>query len=80
MNEYDAATIHRQELDREIDSIRTERLLRSKGPPGQNMAGRARSGIGRGLIALGEAVLGPAEATSRSPAGRPASTTGSGRF
>ncbi|HSL32208.1 MAG TPA: hypothetical protein VK871_01085 [Candidatus Limnocylindrales bacterium] len=69
---FEAATIHRRELDREIESIRTERLLRTSGPAsgptGPGAVGRARSGLGRGLISLGIAVLGSAESAHRSTA------------
>jgi hypothetical protein len=75
---FNAATIHRQQLDREIEMIRAERLLRSadpaKGSTGPGPVGRARSGLGRGLISLGVAVLGPAE-----PGRRPAAPTSEGR-
>lgn len=63
----DATRLHREELDREIEAIRTERLLRagSGSPPG--LAKRARAGLGRRFIAIGTALVGPSE-----PAGRPA--------
>lgn len=69
---FEAATIHRQQLDREIEMIRTERILSSaepaQGQTGPGPVGRARSGLGRGLISLGVAVLGSAEAGRRSAA------------
>jgi hypothetical protein len=55
---YDAARVHCAELDREIESIRLERVLR-----GQHHAGgfleRARQRTGHALMAAGRAVAGP---------------------
>lgn len=68
---FDSARIHRQDLDREIEAIRTERLLRSTtAPSGETpgLAGRARAGLGNRLISLGAAVLGSADAGRRSAA------------
>ena len=67
---FDAATIHRAELDREIDTIRTERIL--AGSTRTSLLGRARAWTGRALIAAGTAVAGPER-----PAPRP--TTSAGR-
>lgn len=63
---FDAARMHRAELDREIDIIRTERLIRAASPARQGLATRARSGLGRGLISLGTALLGSNESGARS--------------
>lgn len=60
---FDAATIHRAELDREIETIRTERLL--AGPPGPGPIGRARAWTGRALITVGTALAGPERPASR---------------
>ena len=60
---FDAATIHRAELDREIDAIRTERIL--AGSTGESLLGRARTRTGRALIAAGTALAGPDRSTSR---------------
>ena len=72
---FDAARLHREELDREIDTIRTERLLRSATASGPSLPGRARAGIGRGLISLGTALLG----TTEGAADRPRTAGSSGR-
>jgi hypothetical protein len=63
---FDAARLHRQDLDREIESIRTERLLRSATAPAPGLPSRARAGLGRGLISLGTALLGSSETGARS--------------
>ena len=53
-----ATRIHMDELDREIETIRTERLLRAPTPDRQTLPMRATAWIGRGLIALGVALGG----------------------
>jgi hypothetical protein len=59
MNEnFSAAQIHIDELDREIETIRTERLLRATSPTEPSKAQRAKAGVGRGLISLGVALVG----------------------
>ena len=55
--DHSATTIHRAELDREIETLRTERAFaRDDGGPG--ILQRARRGAGRVLIAAGEALSG----------------------
>ena len=71
---WDAARLHRDELDREIESIRTERLIRSGSASRTSLPGRARAGIGRGLISLGTALVGRADAAAT----KPPRTAGSG--
>lgn len=56
--DHSATTIHRNDLDREIDSIRTERLLAAEGPTREGIVERARRGTGRLLIAAGTALVG----------------------
>ena len=56
--DHNATTIHRADLDREIDTIRTERLLAADRPPRDGLVDRIRHGIGRVLIATGTALLG----------------------
>lgn len=51
-------TLHRADLDREIESIRTERLLGTDRPRGNGLVARARRGTGRILIAAGTALVG----------------------
>lgn len=48
--------IHRADLDREIEMIRTERTIAGTGQPGG--VERVRVGAGRALIAAGEALAG----------------------
>ncbi|HEX5824945.1 MAG TPA: hypothetical protein VFY18_10860 [Candidatus Limnocylindrales bacterium] len=59
-HDHDAVRIHRAELDHEIDTIRTERLLaaehRATSPDG--LLGRARQRTGRALITAGTALVG----------------------
>lgn len=68
---FEAATIHRQELDREIETIRTERLLESAASPAdsarQGLTERARTGLAHRLISLGVALL-PSDGAHRSAA------------
>jgi hypothetical protein len=59
-----------EELDREIEAIRAERLLHASSEPRQGFAGRARSGIGRSLISLGTAIVGTADASVSTPSQR----------
>lgn len=64
MNDFNAARIHRENLDREIESIRTERVLRARAGSEPGLPSRARNGLGRGLISLGTAILGAAESAA----------------
>lgn len=58
---YDAARLRREELDRQIESIRTERFLAATTAPSPGLPNRARTSLGRGLVSLGTAILGAAE-------------------
>lgn len=64
-HDHDAVRIHRAELDKEIDTIRTERLLAAghhdTTPEGLISRGRRRTG--RALIAAGTALVGRERAT-----------------
>ncbi|HLO36698.1 MAG TPA: hypothetical protein VK194_11470 [Candidatus Deferrimicrobium sp.] len=64
---YDHRTtgIHRADLDREIDTIRNERLLAANRRPRTGIVGRARRGAGRALIAAGTALIGRERANLR---------------
>jgi hypothetical protein len=64
-----ATQIHIDELDREIESIRTERLLRAAGPEREPFRRRARASLGRGLISLGVALGGETQARVARTAG-----------
>ena len=62
---FHPANLHRDELDREIDAIRAERLIHAAAPPGSpGLPTRARAGIGRGLISLGTSLVGTADAAA----------------
>jgi hypothetical protein len=67
---FDYARLHQVELDREIDALQIERLVRSATPVRQGLPTRARAGLGRGLISLGIALVGRAGAAA--PAARSA--------
>lgn len=56
--DHSATTLHRADLDREIESIRTERLLAADRPHRDGIVERARRGTGRILIAAGTALVG----------------------
>jgi hypothetical protein len=61
---FDFARLHQEELDREIEAIQTERLVRSATPVRQGLPTRARAGLGRVLISLGTALVGRADAAA----------------
>lgn len=50
--------LHRADLDREIDTIRNERLLAGDAADRNGLLERARRGTGRALIAAGTALIG----------------------
>lgn len=56
--DHAATALHRADLDREIDSIRTERLLAAVRPHGDGIVERARRRTGRILIAAGTSLGG----------------------
>jgi hypothetical protein len=53
---FDGARIHQQELDREIDSLRTEKLLNGSRAPQPGPVARGLASVGRGLISVGTAL------------------------
>lgn len=61
---FDFARLHQEELDREIEAIQTERLVRSATLVRPGLPTRARAGLGRGLISLGTALLGRPDAAA----------------
>jgi hypothetical protein len=63
---FDAARLHREELDREIDAIRYERLLHAASPDRPGLPSRARAGLGRQFISLGTRLVGTADAAAAS--------------
>jgi hypothetical protein len=62
-HDHRSTDIHRAELDREIETIRTERLLATPARHPVGALDRVRRGTGRALIAAGTALVGR-EATS----------------
>jgi hypothetical protein len=50
--------IHHADLDREIETIRTERLMATDQQPGAGIVDRTRRRAGRVLIAAGTALIG----------------------
>ena len=63
-DQFEAARIHREELDREIDAILTERVVRSASHSGPGFTTRVRAGMGRTLISLGTSLVGTADAAT----------------
>lgn len=59
-----ATQLHIEELDREIATIRMERLLRAAAPDGPGLPRRALAGVGRRLIQVGVAFVGETQARS----------------
>ena len=57
--DHETARIHQADLDREIDTIRTERLLAGDGPAADGFVARARRRTGRALISAGRTLAGP---------------------
>jgi len=56
--DHETARIHQAELDREIDGLRTERILAADRPRALGLLGRARRRTGRALIAAGHSLAG----------------------
>jgi hypothetical protein len=56
--DHESTRIHRRDLDREIDSIRTERLLAQHGQADPGVLDRARRWTGHALISAGRALVG----------------------
>jgi hypothetical protein len=69
---FDGARIHQQDLDREIDSLRTEKLINSSRAPHPGPITRGLASVGRGLISVGTALA------SRDDAQRAQQSAGSG--
>jgi len=62
--DHSSANIHRADLDREIDTIRNERLI-AAGTDQPGLVERARRGTGRVLISAGTALIGRDSASLR---------------
>ena len=56
--DHRTADIHRADLDREIETIRIERLMAADGRPNDGLLERIRRGAGQALIAAGTALAG----------------------
>jgi hypothetical protein len=63
--DHRSADIHRADLDREIETIRIERLRAGDTPQPDGIVHRTRRGTGRVLIAAGTALMGREAATLR---------------
>jgi hypothetical protein len=70
---FDGARIHQQELDREIESLRTERLLNRHAARGPSPVTRGLASVGRGMISVGTAL---ASRVDSAPASRSAESGG----
>ena len=57
-HDHRSTLIHRADLDREIETIRSEHLLEQAGPHHDGPIERTRRGMGRALIAAGTALVG----------------------
>ena len=64
--DHRSSDLHRAELDREIDTIRFERLA-ARDADHRGLLDRARRGTGRALIAAGSALIGRETARLGSP-------------
>lgn len=53
---FDGARIHQQELDQEIESLRTEKFLSARAPRRAGPVARGLARVGRGMISLGTAL------------------------
>ena len=70
---FDGARIHQQELDHEIESLRTERILNARAPHRPGPVARGLASVGRGMISVGTALAGRVDS---SPATRSAESGG----
>ncbi|HEY7131663.1 MAG TPA: hypothetical protein VH440_05390 [Candidatus Limnocylindrales bacterium] len=56
--DHEATRIHREELDREIESLRAERTMAADAEPHPGLVERARRRTGNALIAAGRSLAG----------------------
>ena len=61
---FDGARIHQQELDREIETLRTERLLSSHAQHQPGPVARGLASVGRGMISVGTSLASRVDAPS----------------
>ena len=66
---FDGARIHQQELDREIDTLRTEKLLSIQGPHRPGPVARGLATVGRGMVSVGTALASRVDAPAQQSAG-----------
>jgi hypothetical protein len=59
---FDGAAIHREELDREIECLRTEKFLNAQAPHRPGPVSRGLASVGRGMISLGTTLASRADA------------------
>jgi hypothetical protein len=70
---FDGARIHQQELDHEIEMLRTEKFLSAQAPSRPGLVSRGLASVGRGMISVGTALtnrVDVAPAQSMEPGGR----------
>jgi len=65
---FDGARIHQQELDHEIEMLRTEKFLNAQAPQRPGPVTRGLASVGRGMISVGTALASRVDAapTARS--------------
>ena len=66
---FDGARIHQEELDREIDILRTEKLLSSRTPNRPGPVTRGLATVGRGMVNVGTALASRVDAPAKQSAG-----------
>ena len=64
---FDGARIHQQELDHEIEMLRTEKFLNAQAPSRPGLVSRGLASVGRGMISVGTALASRVDAA---PAGQ----------
>jgi hypothetical protein len=57
--DHELSRLHRADLEREIDDLRTERILTADGPAQPRVVERVRRRTGRALMAAGRSLAGP---------------------
>ena len=69
---FDGARIHQQQLDREIDALRTERLINQRAGYRPGPIARGLASVGRVLVSVGTVLASRVE----TPAGQSADANG----
>jgi hypothetical protein len=65
---FDGARIHQQELDREIETLRTEKLLSGWESHRPGPVARGLASVGRGMVSVGTALASRVDAPPRQSA------------